>query len=504
MTRKTHHISILQFDERLISRLRVRRSTRGVDVLAFDQERGAWSLEDGSLEAALEAFAQSHALADDDVYTVLPRHEMTARILELPTEDPDEIAGGIRLSAEEYVPFPADELIIDQCVLRTLPDGVSLVLAVFAHRDVVDQHLALLGSAGIEPIQIFLSTTCLASASAAAEGGKEGACRGQAPTRRHALVHLASGGLEVVVMNAKRLEYGRAVASAQDWGLGGDEAAEVLEELRVEIGASLSAYRRQSEDGEGVDAVYLCSEWADVSGYGEALVHELGQDCAPASFARGLLVGGGEAVATLPLVSLGAALTAQGRGVASIRLLPRSVLESRKRSGLKGKAIRLGALAAAVLIALTGLYAALIRQRQAYIRELRARIAAVEPRAKSIVAKTKQLQIIEQQVERSGNVIELLAALCDAFPASGINVTRFVFTHNQEIELYGRAENLEILQTMTQDLIDMGKTALPQFAMAQRAYENKVRERNQTVLDYKLIMPFPISEAAEGGGENVE
>ena len=495
MTRKTHHISILQFDERLISRLRVRRSTRGVDVLAFDQERGAWSLEDGSLEAALEAFAQSHALADDDVYTVLPRHEMTARILELPTEDPDEIAGGIRLSAEEYVPFPADELIIDQCVLRTLPDGASLVLAVFAHHDVVDQHLALLGSAGIEPIQIFLSTTCLASASAAAEGGKQ---------QRHALVNLASGGLEVVVMNAKRLEYGRAVASAQDWGLRGDEAAEVLEELRVEIGASLSAYRRQSEDGEGVDAVYLCSEWADVSGYGEALVHELGQDCAPATFARGLLVGGGEAVATLPLVSLGAALTAQGRGVAPIRLLPGSVLESRKRSGLKGKAIRLGALAAAVLIALTGLYAVLVRQRQAYIRELRARIAKVEPRAKSVVAKTKQLQIIEQQVERAGSVIELLAALCDAFPASGINVTRFVFTHNQEIELYGRAENLEILQALTQDLIDMGKTALPQFAMTQRAYENKVRERNQTVLDYKLIMPFPISEAAEGGGENVE
>ena len=495
MTRKTHHISILQFDERLISRLRVRRSTRGVDVLAFDQERGAWSAEDGSLEAALDAFAQRHELADDDVYTVLPRHEMTARILELPTQDPDEITGGIRLSAEEYVPFPADELIIDQCVLRTLPDGASLVLAVFAHRDVVDQHLALLGTAGIEPIQIFLSTTCLASASAAAEGGKQ---------QRHALVHLASGGLEVVVMNAKRLEYGRAVASAQDWGLGGDEAAEVLEELRVEIGASLSAYRRQSEDGEGVDAVYLCSEWADVSGYGEALVHELGQDCAPASFARGLLVGGGEAVATLPLVALGAALTAQGRGAVAIRLLPGSVLESRKRSGLKGKAIRLGALAAALLVALTGLYGVLVGQRQAYIRELRARIANIEPRAKSIVAKTKQLQIIEQQVERAGSVIELLAALCDAFPASGINVTRFVFTHNQEIELYGRAENLEILQTMTQDLINMGKTALPQFAMAQRAYENKVRERDQTVLDYKLIMPFPISEAIEGGGENVE
>jgi len=493
LTRKTHHISILQVDERLMSRLRVRRSTKGVDVLAFDQERGEWSADDGSLEEALKAFVERHQVADDDVYTTLPRHEMTARILELPTRDPDEIASGIRLSAEEYVPYPPDELVIDQCVLRTLPDGGALVLAVFAHRDVVDQHLALLAGAGVEPSQVFLSTTCLASASAAAAGGK---------VPRHALVHLASGGLEVVVMHGKRLEYGRAVATAQDWSQTASD--EVLEELRVEIGASLSAYRRQSEDGEGVEAVYLCSEYADVSTQGEALVHELGHECAPASFVLDLLGRGSQSVSTLPLVAIGAALTAQDRGAVAIRLLPQSVLDARRRTGAKSKLIRRGALAAAILIALGTLYGVLVRQRQAYIGELRARIAAIEPRARSIVAKRKQLRIIEDQVKRSGSALELLAALCEAFPPSAINITRFAFTHNQEIELYGRAKDLEIIQTLTQDLLDMGKTALPHFAMTQRAYENKARERNKPVLEYKIIMPFPVSEETGEGGDDVE
>ena len=41
-----------------------------------------------------------------------PRHEITARIIELPSQDPDELVGMIRLGCEEYVPYPADELII--------------------------------------------------------------------------------------------------------------------------------------------------------------------------------------------------------------------------------------------------------------------------------------------------------------------------------------------------------------------------------------------------------
>ncbi|MCX5759550.1 MAG: hypothetical protein NTU83_13810, partial [Candidatus Hydrogenedentes bacterium] len=95
MSRKTNYISILQFDERGISRLRAHRSSKGVEVAAFDQERGEWSSRDGSLEAALQAFAQKYRLADDQLYTVLPRYDMTARILVLPSQDPSEIAGMI-------------------------------------------------------------------------------------------------------------------------------------------------------------------------------------------------------------------------------------------------------------------------------------------------------------------------------------------------------------------------------------------------------------------------
>lgn len=496
---RSNYVSIVHFDEHLISRLRVRKSSKGVDVIGFDQERGQWSAEGGaegaSLEAALKEFAERHKLAEDAVYTVLPRHNMTVRILQLPTHDPAEINGMVRHSVEDYVPFPAEELIIDQCVLRKTGDGHAQVLAVFAHRDVVETHLRLLHGAKVEPVRIFLSTACLVTAAMMARTGDE---------ERYALVDLGSGGLEVLVMNGQRLEYGRAIASTQDWSSRGDEAAEVFEELSVELRASLSAYRRESEDGEEVDAVYLCSDWVDVTEHCETLTHEVGRECRPAAFARGLVTHGADQLPTLPLTSLGAALAAQGRAAVAINLLPGAVVEQRKRAGSRQQAVKFGSFAAAIAVVLIGLYAQAVYQRTGYVNELRVRIVEVEPRAQGILSKQKQLGILQRQVHRTGGVVELVAALCDLFPGSGMNITRFQFTHGERIDLWGRAKTLLQIETLARELNEIGKTAIPQFARAQQVYEKKVREKAQEVLNFKITLPFPESEEPEGGGSGLD
>ncbi len=481
MTRKTNFISILQFDEHLISRVRARRSSKGLEVVAVDQEQGSWQAHDGSLEAALKAFAATRRLQEDQVFTVLPRYDMTARILELPSNDLAEIDGMVRLSAEEYVPFSHEELITDQCILSKTGDGGSRVLAVFAHRDVVEGHLNVLRAANLEPEQVFLSTACLASA--AVEARKDAS--------RYALVHLGSGGLEVLVINKGRLEYGRAVASQQDWDLATGNSEDILEELGVEVRASLSAYRRESEDGEDVEAVYLCSESVDVTAHAESLYHEIGVKCSAATFATGAITEGKDLLRTLPMVALGGALIAMDRAPVAIRLLPKGVLESRERKGVKRNAIRFGALAAAILIALIAAYAQAIYQRKAYIKTLEAQIARVDPVAKSIVSKQRQLRILQHQVDRTGSVVDLLASLVDLFPSTDINITNFIFTHGEKIEVAGRSKTLPAIEKLAHDLTEVGKATIPQFARAQRMYENQGQEKGLPVWDYKISLPFP-------------
>lgn len=486
MSHKSNNISILQFGEHLIARLKVRRSAKGLDVIAYDVERGNWTARDGALDEALKDFAARHNIAEDLVFSIIARHEMTARILELPSQSPGEIAGMIRLSAEEYVPFPVEELLIDQCILQKLPDGRSKVLAVFAHQDVVNAHVKTLHHAQIEPKQIFLSTACLASAAIAANQGQG----------RFALVNLASEGLEVVVVRDGQLEYGRAVASSQS-------LEDMEEELRVEIRASLSAYRRESEDGESVDNIFLSSDWADVAPHCQALMPEFEQPCAPAEFVATLLNQESAPVPALAAASIGAALLAQDRGAVSIRLLPQSMVTARQRSDVKRRATQLAAAGLVVLVGLGILYGQAVHQRRAYLRDLRAQISQIEPAAQQIASKQKQLRILQTQVERSGSVVELMAALVDLFPPAGMNITRLVYARESGLEIYGRAENLTQVERLAQDLIDVGKASLAQFARAEQAYEHKVQERTVEVLDYKIVAPFQ-KEKVEGQTEENE
>ena len=485
MSKGTGHITILLVDEHLLSVLKVRPTSKGVDVVAHEMERGAWSATDGSLEAALRAFVEKHGLRNDDVYTVLPRHEITSRILVLPSNDLEEIKGMIRLSAEEYVPYPLHDLVIDQSVLARLQDGSCRVMAVFAHKSLVSEHMALLDKVGIEPRQIYLSTACLASA-AIAVGRPE-------QDDRYALVNLSSGGLEAIVVRDGHLEYGRAVATVQDWSLQGDSAVEAMHDLAMEVRGSLSAYRRESEDGMGADTVYLCSDWADVTRPAEELSTEIGRDVGPVASIDKLVLHGRDKLKSLALVSLGAALAVQGRAAVSANLVPDTVLASREMRKVKRVTLRFALMAAVFVGSLGMLYVQAVQERRNYLAELDQAIQEIEPRAENIRAKQRNLAVLQDQVSREGSLIDLLSIVCDAMPSQNINITHVNFHHGEQLGIAGRARDVQYVDRLTERL---RATGIPQLSQATQAYTTVVQERSADVLNYAITMHFPGAETA--------
>lgn len=479
-------IAILLVEEHLLSVLKVRPTSKGVDVLAHEIEYGSWSAGDGTLETGLREFVDKHKIRDDDVYTVLPRHEITSRILVLPSVDLEEIKGMIRLSAEEYVPYPLHDLVIDQCVLARIDDGSSRVMAVFAHKDLVNEHMALLDKVRVEPRQIYLSTACLASA-AIASGGPEG-------DDRYALVNLASGGLEAIVVHEGRLEYGRAVATVQDWSLHGESTVEALHDLAMEARGSLSAYRRESEDGLGAETVFLCSDWADVKLPAEELGNELGRDTSPASFVDKLVVHGRDKLKSLAMVSLGAALAVQDRAPVAVNLVPASVLATREVAKVKRSALRLALVSLFFVACLGALYVQALQQRESYLTELNRAMAEIGPRAEDIRAKQHNLDVLQNQVSREGSFVELLARACDAMPSQNINITHINFRHREHLGLAGRARDLQYVDRLTERL---RATGIQQFSQAAQAYTTQIQERSVDVLNYAITMGFPGADVSD-------
>jgi type II secretory pathway component PulL len=529
----------LQFDAQAIVRLRVHYSMRGLEVLAYDRVEGPWNAEGKAFEEALDAFVAEYRLKDDAVYTVLPRYDIATRILTLPTHSPEEAANMVRLSAEEFVPYTIEEMIIDQCILEKLPNGESRVLAALAHRDAVYGHLNLLRKTGLEPDGIFLSTACLALVLQSCASAKA-----LPDVRRLALANLGFSGIEVVVADRGKIQFSRGIATVQNWAaapapkkrteedphptplpegegerekeaggepldtrfesLGGEDlpppGSAPLQELAAEIRGSLSAYRRESESGEGVDAVFLCSETVPVDGWCGPLSEETALPCLPADFAKTLIAHGADRLETLPLTLLGAALMAQERSEIRINLLPASVAEGKKLEMVRAAAIRISLVALGILIALGALYFQSVHQRQRFIDELRNKVAVIEPKARGVASKRQQLQILRQQVARSGSALELLATVCEAAPASKVNLTTFSYRRREGINLWGRAKSVDDVHAFAEKLRRMATGHLSMFAEARSIYEQEGKERDTTVFDYQIAIPFIEEEESSDSG----
>ncbi len=499
MALKSEMISVLHFDMHGVSWLRAERTPAGLTVVGQECQRGDWTGGD-ALEQALKAFAGRHGIAADTVLSVFPRYDVTTRILTLPSQDHDEIVGMIRLSAEEFVPYSADELIMDHSVLRLLPSGEATVFAVLAHRDMVERHLAALAAAGIEPRQVHLSSACLVNCALAAE-----------PKGRYGVVHLASGGFEVAVVNDGRLAYSRGVASSQDWEqVAGDPTAgggvgliqeSPADELAAEIRSSLASYRRDSEDGGGVQRLYVGCDGVDVFALCRHLSDTLGIECRPASFGRDVGVQG-KALDRVPLAALGALITGQGPAPLMINLLPERISVERQKQSAKRLALRIALFAAGLCIALGALYWQAVNTRQKVIAELEAKAQSLEPNARGIAEKREQLTILRRQVDRKGSIVEQLADVVDALPEGRTNITRVSLDREEGVSVWGRAKSVDDVAEFAQNLRSRAREGLEFFAQARRVYEQKAMEQDSPVFTYQVDIPIGEEESKDGKREN--
>ncbi len=485
MGRKTPNISLIQIDENLISRLQIAASGKQPVVESFDQIRGDWATSAEAKQAALATFATDHALAEDTIITVLPRHRITTRILDVPSQDYAEIESMVRLSAEEFVPFPSTEMVIDHAVLKHSNAGESTVLVALAHQDVVHNHLALLKHAGLEPTHIYLSTACLVTAAVRAPGEKPD---------RYALVNLAAGGLEVLVMESGQLVLDRGVALTLDWEAGADAMGVLgggFDELTMEVRTSLGTHRRDSSHGESVEQIFVCSDYADVDKAVRELKQDLNKETQSASFINGGVASGAEHLTCVPAALLGAAWTVLGRAPVVIDLIPGDLVEARKSQDSRKRVLKLILAALIVLAGLGVCYGQMVYQRTQYLQELQQQLSLLGPDAQAIMAKQKQLSIIRRRVDRNGSILEILGTISEAAPKGKVNITRMSYTRNEGVDIWGRAKSVDDVHKFTDQLRGMASSQLAMFAHAANAYSSKAKELDKDIYQYKIEMSIP-------------
>ncbi len=174
------------------------------------------------------------------IVSALSGQSVMVKRLALPAMNSADLAAVIPSEAEQYVPFPLEDVQLDYQVLRrrsALPAGALDVLLVAARRDRVAERLALIDATGCRPVVLDLEAFALANAY---EVSYPRRCDAAA-----ALIHVGRGATIVCLLENGQLAFTR------DLSVGG---ATYLAALEHELGFEPAAAHRAlhgSTDGGG-------------------------------------------------------------------------------------------------------------------------------------------------------------------------------------------------------------------------------------------------------------
>jgi type IV pilus assembly protein PilM len=132
------------------------------------------------LSAALSEFFAKHNLPRRNVRLGVANNRIGVRTFEIVgVDDPAQLENAVRFRAQETLPIPIEDAVLDYHVLSETKDtngqSVKRVLLVVAYRDLVDRYVAACRQAGIELVGIDLEAFALLRAMGAPQENPTGA-----------------------------------------------------------------------------------------------------------------------------------------------------------------------------------------------------------------------------------------------------------------------------------------------------------------------------------------
>lgn len=508
--------------------LRIQKTRKVWEVLNCETSFDPSHSSEGALSRLIKKVKENKWL-NEPCYLVLPRHEITSRIITLPSQDIEEIKNMVSLSAEEFVPYSLEEIQISQCILEKLPDSQSRVFVAIAHRDLIQEKIKILQNIGWEPSGILVSTGLLInSASEILKKSKH----------THSLfVHLTLAGIEVGIFDNNTLRFSRGVRTNWESGeiapahilkdkdeeevvldpfrnsieitpleenvveKGDENSVDITHEILREIRTSINSYQRDTETEVNIDTIYISSDFPIKPQLKEELNKFLDIPCVFLSVNDyPFLQPSDDLTEPISATLLGVGLSLYKDKPFVINLLPEELLITHKFRELSKHIKRVAILGLLLILSLVGWFIESVYQRQQLIRELETKVAELEPNARGIAEKRQQLQILRREVAKSGSFLDYLARITEATPPR-VNMNMVSYRRMEGINIWGRAKTIDDIHTFAENLRRQAvSSSLEAFQQARSVYEQQTREQNEIIFDYQIAIPFTEEEAIGGSG----
>jgi type IV pilus assembly protein PilM len=105
------------------------------------------------LAAELKEFWGSHSFKGKNVYLGVANQKVVVRLLDFPRMSADDLKGAISFEAQDHIPMPIDEAVLDYVVLGPAAEGSDLdrILIVAAQKDMIGRYASVARAAGLKP-----------------------------------------------------------------------------------------------------------------------------------------------------------------------------------------------------------------------------------------------------------------------------------------------------------------------------------------------------------------
>lgn len=119
--------------------------------------------DEGLLAEEIEEFWDAHAFGRKNVIVGIANRNVVARVLEFPPMAPEDLRGAVGYEAEEHIPMPLSESVLDHVVLgpRGEPGEGDRVLVVAAQREMVLRYTSAVRAGGLRSVGVDVKALAL-------------------------------------------------------------------------------------------------------------------------------------------------------------------------------------------------------------------------------------------------------------------------------------------------------------------------------------------------------
>jgi type IV pilus assembly protein PilM len=139
--------------------LEIKKTDKGFELVQWSEEKVA-----ENLSTTVSNLVSSCQEPPESVYTSIFGKGTLIRYIKMPRMSLDDLRGTFSIEADKYFPFPQEQIYTDCYILNPQDKSKEMtVLAAAAKRELIDQRIQILNSAGVTPELIGINAIALAN-----------------------------------------------------------------------------------------------------------------------------------------------------------------------------------------------------------------------------------------------------------------------------------------------------------------------------------------------------